>query len=319
VNAEGPNGGGAYSLYTGTTQSINVFYAHLEAQVGLCNVVHTAVSMGMTRADGNSLLAWDGAYKDSSGKTQYSQPPADDLPTFTLGAVNVSPMSMAAAYATPASGGVYCKPVVLTKVINSAGQSLPVPSAGCHRVMSTDVAAAVNYILQGVLTSGTAAGMGLANYQAAGKTGTSNVESGNGTPFAAFAGYTTNLVGYVSVFNPISPTKYTMTGYSACYDSEPGWGGLECPGEMFGANAPASTWHMTFDNANLSGSQDFAQVSPSSSLWSQGNGQVVKQPPKKGGKGGGGGNGGGGNGGGNGGGGNGGGGGFGGGSPPTVP
>ena len=56
---------------------------------------------------------------------------------------------------------------------------------------------------------------------------------------------------------------------------------------MFGANAPASTWHMTFDNANLSGSQDFAQVSPSSSLWSQGNGQVVKQPPKKGGKGGG--------------------------------
>ena len=141
--------------------------------------------------------------------------------------------------------------------------------------------------------------MGLANYQAAGKTGTSNVASGNGTPFAAFAGYTTNLVAYVSVFNPISPVKYTMTGYSACYDNEPGWGGLECPGEMFGANAPASTWHMTFDNANLSGSQDFAQVSPYSTLWSQGDGQVVKQPPKKGGKGnGGGGNGGGGNGGG---------------------
>jgi membrane peptidoglycan carboxypeptidase len=326
TNAEGP-GKGTYSLYTGTTQSINVFYAHLEAKVGLCNVVQTAVSLGMTRADGASLLAWDGAYKDkATGKTMYSQPPADDLPTFTLGAVNVSPMSMAAAYAAPASGGVYCKPIVLTKVINAAGQSLPVPSAGCHRVMSTDVAAAVNYILQGVLTSGTAAGMELANYQAAGKTGTSNVESGNGTPFAAFAGYTTNLVSYTSVFNPVSPTKYTMTGYSACYDSEPGWGGLQCPGEMFGANAPASTWHMTFDNANLSGSQDFAQVSPSSELWSQGDGQVVKQPPKKGGGGGGGGGnggGGGGNGGGGGGGGNGGGGGGGGGggrgggNPPT--
>ena len=111
------------------------------------------------------------------------------------------------------------------------------------------------------------------------------MQNGNGTPFAAFAGYTTNLVGYVSVFNPISPVKYTMTGYSACYDSEPGWGGLECPGEMFGANAPLSTWHMTFDNANLSGSQDFAPVPPSSALWSQGDGQVVKQPPKKGGKG----------------------------------
>src|SRR3974390_2037591 len=112
----------------------------------------------MTRADGRSLLAWEGKY----------QPPADDLPAFTLGVVNVSPMSMAAAYATPAAGGIYCKPIALTKVINAAGQSLPVPSAGCHRVLSTDVAAAVNYILQGVLTSGTAAIVGpISGYQSA--------------------------------------------------------------------------------------------------------------------------------------------------------
>ena len=169
-------------------------------------------------------------------------------------------------------------------------------------MLSSDVANGVNYILQGVLTSGTAANIGgISGYQAAGKTGTSNVASGNGTPFAAFGGYTSNLAGYVSVFNPVSPTRYTMTGYSACYQLE--YGGEECPGEMFGANAPGSTWHMTFDHANLSGSHDFGQVSPYSELWSQGNGQVVKQPPKpkpsKGGNGGGGGgngNGGGGNG-----------------------
>lgn len=290
VNAEGP-GTGTYSLYTGTTQSINVFYAHLEQKVGLCNVVHTAVDLGMTRADGRSLFSWDG--KD--------QPPADDLPTFTLGAVNVSPMSMAAAYATVASGGIYCSPVAIEKVTDAGGRSLPVPSAGCHRVLSSDVADAANYILQGVLINGTAGGMGLANYQAAGKTGTSNVANGNGTPFAAFAGYTTSLVGYVSVFNPVSPTRYTMTGYSACFRDENG--GLECPGEMFGANAPAWTWHMTFDHANLSGAQDFAYPSGASGFWSQGDGQQVKQPPKK--KGGNGGNGGNGNGGGNGGGGNG--------------
>ena len=46
-----------YSLYTGTTQSINVFYAHLEQKVGLCNVVKTAVDLGLTRGDGKSLLA----------------------------------------------------------------------------------------------------------------------------------------------------------------------------------------------------------------------------------------------------------------------
>jgi membrane peptidoglycan carboxypeptidase len=296
TNSEGP-GTTTDSLYTGTTGSINVFFARLEQKVGLCNVVHTAVDLGLTRVDGTSLLSADG-----------KQPSADNLPTFTLGVVNVSPMSMAAAYATVASGGVYCKPTAITQVINADGKSLPVPSAGCHRVLDADVAYAVNYILQGVLNfpNGTAYGMGLANYQAAGKTGTSNVTSGNGTPFAAFAGYTTNLVAYVSVFNPVSPTRYTMTGYSACYQLE--YGGLDCPGEMFGANAPASTWHMTFDHANLSGSHDFALPSPYSELWSQGNGQVVKQPPKpkkRGGGNGGGGGGNGGGGGGNGGGGNG--------------
>ena len=84
---------------------------------------------------------------------------------------------MAAAYATPAAGGVYCKPIVLTKIIDDDGQSLPVPSAGCHQVIPSGWPQAVNYILQGVLTShgATACGLGLANYQAAGKTGTSNV------------------------------------------------------------------------------------------------------------------------------------------------
>jgi membrane peptidoglycan carboxypeptidase len=231
--------------------------------------VKTAMNLGVTRVDGKSLLSSDAG-----------QLPADDLPSFTLGVVNVSPMSMAAAYAVPAANGVYCKPIVLTKIVDDEGKSLPVPSAGCHQAISSRVAQAVNYILQGVLTNGTAAGMGLANYQAAGKTGTSNVESGNGTPFAAFAGYTTSLVGYVSVFNPKSPTKYTMTGESACYQQENG--GQDCPGEMFGANAPASTWHMTFDHADLSGSQAFQAVPAGSSLWNAGDGQNVKQPKKSG-------------------------------------
>jgi membrane peptidoglycan carboxypeptidase len=302
TNSEGA-GTTTDSLYTGTTGSINVFYAHLEQQVGLCDTVKTAVNLGVTRVDGKSLLKADGP----------NQPAADDLPAFTLGVVNVSPMSMAAAYAVPAANGVYCKPVVLTKIVDDEGHSLPVPSAGCHRAIPVRAAQAVNYILQGVLNfpNGTAFGNGLANYEAAGKTGTSNVASGNGTPFAAFAGYTTALAGYVSVFNPASPTKYTMTFSSACYQQE--FGGQDCPDEMFGANAPLSVWHMSFDHANLAGSENFQPVPFGSALWNSGTGQVVKQPkkPAKNGNGGGGngGGGGGGGGGGNGGGGNGGGGG----------
>src|SRR5215831_2741855 len=302
VNAEGPDSNSTQTLYTGTTQSINVFYAHLEQKVGLCNVVHTAVDMGMTRADGKSLLDWDGAYRDKqTKKIKYSQPPADDLPAFTLGAVNVSPLSMAAAYAVPAARGIYCRPIVLIKVVDARGKQLPVPSAGCHRVISKQVADAVNYILQGVLVNGTAGGWGVSGVDAAGKTGTSNVENGTGTPYAAFGGYTTALAGYVSVFNPASPVKYTMAGYSACYQQDPAaGGGVTCPPEMFGANAPVNVWHMTFDHANLNGSYTFPMPTDPV-FWSQGDGLHPKQPPKPKPRGGGGGHGGGGGGGGNGG------------------
>jgi len=266
VNAS-PADHGTYSLYTGTTASINTFFAQLEQKVGLCNVVKTAVDLGMTRADGRSLFSGD-------GPGQYA---ADQTPSFTLGSINVSPMSMAAAYATVASGGVYCAPVAITNITDPDGESFKVPSAGCHRALSPDIADAANYILQGVLGSGgTGAGLALDNgYPAAGKTGTSNVASGGGTPYAAFAGYTTNLVSYTSVFNPISPTIDTMGGNNSCYRDFNGI--LECPGAMYGANAPGSTWHATFEHANLGHLRNFQSLSPSSPLWSQGDGQHVVQ------------------------------------------
>jgi len=292
-NAEGP-GNSTQSLYTGTTASINVFYANLEKKVGLCNVVHTAVNLGLIRADGTSLLSPDSALGPQQDLS------ADNYPSFTLGEQSVSPLSMAAAYATMAARGKYCAPIAIDKIVTDTGGSLAVPSAGCHQAVSSQVADAVNYILQGVLPTGTAAGMELSGREAAGKTGTSNDSNVYGTPYAAFAGYTPSLVGYVSVFYPEKPTaaSHAMGNQNACYRLESG--GLACDGEMFGANAPASVWHMTFDHANLGHATDFVPVPGDSPFNSQGNGQVViqKKKPKKGGGGGNGGGGGGGNGGG---------------------
>ena len=47
---------------------------------------------------------------------------------------------------------------------------------------------------------------------------------------------------------------------------------------MFGADAPLSAWHVTFDHANLSGSVAFDPVPPASALWNAGDGQTVKLP-----------------------------------------
>ena len=53
----------------------------------------------------------------------------------------------------------------------------------------------MDYILQGVLTSGTGANLGgLARREGGAQDRYSNVEGNNGTPYAAFAGYTPSLV-----------------------------------------------------------------------------------------------------------------------------
>jgi membrane peptidoglycan carboxypeptidase len=267
TNAEGPGSASTQSLYTGTAQSVNTFYAELEQKVGLCNVVKTAAALGVHRIDGTALLKSDGGTAS-----------ADNFPSFTLGSVNVAPLTMAAAYATVAARGKYCAPVAITRISTETGSTLPPPSADCHQAISSDIADAANYVLQGVLTAAGGTGQGLSiGRPAAAKTGTSNVQSSsaNGTPYAAFAGYTPSLVSYTSVFNPVSPTVYTMGGTDSCYQGL--GGGQDCPGEMFGANAPGQTWEMTFDHANLGPVTDFVGVSPSSPLLSMGNGQSVQQ------------------------------------------
>ena len=265
VNAS-PADMGTYSLYTGTTSSINTFFAALERKVGLCNVVTTASHLGLTWGNGTSLFKPYGA-----------QPPADELASFTLGSAAVAPISMADAYATVAARGVYCAPVALTKIVADTGKSLPVPSAGCHRVLPAVIADAVNYILQGVLVNGTAAGRGIGR-PAAGKTGTAGAK-GQGTPSAAFAGYTPTLTGYVWVGGP-THTVY-MSGPTACYRDIQA--GFQCPGSMFGDNAPAATWYYTFTHAALGPPLAFVPVPPTSQLFSMGTGQnVARVKPKPG-------------------------------------
>jgi membrane peptidoglycan carboxypeptidase len=259
-NAEGPSSGTQiWQLNQATVDSINLYFANLEKQVGLCNVVKTAVRMGMTRADGTSLLKWDRKGPDAG-------PPADQIPSFTLGAVNVSPMSMAAAYASVAADGRYCSPQPIVKVVvQASGKTLLSPGSDCRRDMPAGVAEAANYILQGVLSvpGATAYGRGIGR-PAAAKTGTAN--SGF---YAAFAGYTPTLAGYVSVFNPVSPTgSGEMLGSGSCYREI---GGYEyCPGQMYGDDAPGATWELTFEHAALGRPLGFAY--PPANFFSEGNG-----------------------------------------------
>jgi membrane peptidoglycan carboxypeptidase len=284
--------GGHYTLFTGTTLSINVWFAYLEQKVGLCNVVKTAAKMGLTWPDGKSLLK-----PDRKEGHLYS---ADNDPSFTLGADNVAPIDVAASDAVLPARGIYCHPIAVTKIVTTTGSSLPVEPANCHRVLPADVADAGNYILQGDLGPfGTAGG---AFNDSIGRPAASKTGTADNYVSAFFVGYTPHLLGAVWVGNPRG--LISMSGGASCYR-------FGCPGFMYGSMAPGQTWQMTFLHAHLGAPVGFVPVSPSSAFYSLGDGQVstaISKPKPHGGGGGGGGGGGhggggGGNGGGNGGGG----------------
>ena len=88
------------------------------------------------------------------------------------------------------------------------------------------------------------------------------------------------------MFNPVSATGHPMSGgFGSCYR-------LGCdPGGMFGADAPAHTWQMTFLHAALANPPlNFVMADINPILWSMGTGQSnpVQKKPGRGGNGGGG-------------------------------
>jgi len=147
---------GSMNMYTGMRLSVNTYFAQLERDAGLCNTVKAAERMGIK-------VPFDPA----KGIT-------DQVGPFTLGVTSVSPLDMAAAYATPASGGMYCKPMPIDSILDANGKEIKKYDSECKRVMNEDDAATINDILRGVQAPGGfggARGLGL-KIQSAAKTGT---------------------------------------------------------------------------------------------------------------------------------------------------
>jgi membrane peptidoglycan carboxypeptidase len=241
-NAADGEGGRTFSLVTGTWNSVNTFFLNLEKQVGLCDTVKMAEKLGMRRADGK---------------------PLEQVASFTLGPNTVSPLRLAAAYAAFAARGKYCDPVVLTKVTDANGRELKVPDAKCHQAIRKGVADGVNHVLRGVLTEGTAAGMGIGR-PAAGKTGTVDDYSS-----AWFAGYTPDLASAVWVGDPRGGYAHPLR--DICLAGR-------CYGEVFGADIPAPIWRQTMLGA-LKGTPAHGFHNPPSEYYREGSGEDRVEVP----------------------------------------
>jgi penicillin-binding protein 1A len=181
-NAEG--GGGTMSLTDATTHSVNVVYAQLDLDVGPENVTETAEELGIDPELLHSL-------------------PAEGIGGLTEG---VTPLEMASAYATFASGGVHHDPTAISKVVFPDGKVDEPDADSGKRVLTPGQAWEVTRILETVITSGTGAGYtSIGCTSQAGKTGTSEEEAD-----AWFVGYTPMFATAVWVGHP---TSREYTGY----------------------------------------------------------------------------------------------------------
>ena len=173
-------------MYRAAERSVNTYFVQLALEVGMCDVVKMAEKLGVESST------------DGCADRSY-----DDKPSFTLGTVEVSPLSVAEAYATFASGGIHCDPIILDTITDSSGKALEAPSANCERVISTDVAAAMNSLLSSVMTKGTGSRVATADGRPqAGKTGTIDSNAA-----VWFVGYTPQVAGaaMISIDNQRSP------------------------------------------------------------------------------------------------------------------
>jgi membrane peptidoglycan carboxypeptidase len=177
---------GPYALKTAMAKSVNTYFVQMISDIGICPVVKITDKLHVVQGNGDKL---------------------PEVPAITLGSKGISPLTMASAYATFASRGMYCTPIAIESITQKADgkeKSLEVPKSTCSRAMSEKTADTVNTLLQGVIDSGTGQQAGLSDRDNAGKTGTTDERKN-----AWFVGYTPNLSGAVWVGSPKQNVKMT--------------------------------------------------------------------------------------------------------------
>jgi penicillin-binding protein 1B len=157
---------GVIPVRTAFEKSYNVAAARLAQQIGIPRVREMARRLGV-------------------------ESPLPNVPSLALGSSDVTPLELARAYATFASGGIRPRVRTFEDVIDAQGRTLERQPIEFERVLDSGTAFLITSLLEGVVDRGTAAGIRAAGIAGpvAGKTGTSNEERD-----AWFAGFTPEMV-----------------------------------------------------------------------------------------------------------------------------
>lgn len=166
-NAGDGEGKGSMTALEATKHSVNTGYAAMGNQLNMCDIMDTAMDLGIRYGNGQTL---DTATKD--GFIQALSPAS------ILGTTQTTPIAMASAYATFANEGVYCGPKPILEIKDRDGKKVAAPGGDCKRVLDKGVAQAVAYALTQTFNGGTTTGLGI-GVPAGAKTGTTNFPVGH--------------------------------------------------------------------------------------------------------------------------------------------
>jgi penicillin-binding protein 1A len=178
---------GPITLQTALAQSINTVAARLANEVGTQNVARTAHRLGITS-------------------------PIQTDPSMALGAVEVSPVEMAQAYAAFANGGYAVKAYGIERIRTASGKVLYDHSVAKPQRPLVIQAQPLNYMnqmMRQVLVVGSGVGARVPGYDLAGKTGTTSDYRD-----AWFVGYTGGFVASVWVGRDNNTPMKSVTGGS---------------------------------------------------------------------------------------------------------
>ncbi|MBD2691638.1 PBP1A family penicillin-binding protein [Anabaena catenula] len=141
---------GAMSIRTALAQSRNIPVIKLGKAVGMNRVIEICRTLGIMS-------------------------PMEPVTSLPLGAIGMTPLEMASAYATFANYGWQSPPTVIVRVTDSSGNVLLDNTPKPQRVLDPWASAAIIDVMQSVVTSGTGKGAAI-DRPVAGKTGTTSSE-----------------------------------------------------------------------------------------------------------------------------------------------
>ncbi|MES1242448.1 MAG: PBP1A family penicillin-binding protein [Acidobacteriota bacterium] len=100
--------------------------------------------------------------------------PLPNYPSISLGAADLVPMELAAAYATIANQGTYIEPYLIDRILGSDGQTMFQRFPASYISTKPPVAYVLTHMMEGVIDHGTAFELKNLETDIAGKTGTTN-------------------------------------------------------------------------------------------------------------------------------------------------